>query len=282
MSSTSFVSLAPLRAAAIQLGRLNRGERDLASLPVDSYRALVALLNDSPRHGNQGARRLSQEGAMLVARALLLGAPLAAATFLCVSDYVGGQRLRLQGGQFALTPGEQLMFVRAERLRAACAAAGVALQWRLVLADAWGIEIFRERVQPGALNAYCALLADHCDHRNFDCLRWSRFMAERESVFAGALAHVDTVVTDAMVRWEATAGEIAHDKVVDKSAALAKARQHIRLRAAEGPVLVAEYGPMLVLSTESRRLQRYDNLVVPRAQYAGHDFMPKYPHRLDG
>jgi len=271
----------PLRRVALELGLIERGERNLDSLPVAAYQAICGeLMNRDCRTGTHGSRRFSHDGAALVARALLTNAPLQAITFICVSDHVGSVRYTKQNGNFQLTAGEVEMFTRAERLREICRQHGVALQWRLMLADAWGSEIFNDRVLPGALDAYCTMMTSECARRGLSSLRWTTFMSDNQTLYEAAMLEADALTTDHMVDWEANIGEIAHDKIADKSRARDKARDHIKMRAAEGRVLVQALGAMLVLSTESRSLQRYDNSLVPRSDYPGHDYMPKYPHQL--
>ena len=87
--------------------------------------------------------------------------------------------------------------------------------------------------------------------------------------------------TNELAEWEATKGEIAHDKP-DPEKALGLAKGHITMRAAEAYVVTRWFGgPVVVLSTETKKLVRYDNLVAPRDEYAHAFTMPFFPHRLD-
>jgi len=267
----------PLRAQAIALGLLKRGSRNISELPVERFQNICRPLQNLPRPG----RRVSHEAARIIANSVLLSKPINATTFICVSDYVGGVRYKQQNRNFALTYGEETMFRQLGVLREACDRNNVVLDWRLILADSWGLDLYPDRLIPGGIDAYCAFMAEQCRARGFQAIRWTTLMAEQCRAYEAALEEAQKHITDQMVRWEASVGEIAHDKITDRAKVTDLARRHIEMRAAEGAVLVGCYGPQLVLSTESRSLQRYDNLVVPRSDYPGHDWMPKYPHRLD-
>ncbi|MFH1426434.1 MAG: hypothetical protein ABIG66_03280 [Candidatus Kerfeldbacteria bacterium] len=266
----------PLRKAALDLGIMQRGQRDTSMLPVKEYLAIAnELLNNRPRGGNP----LSDEGGQLIGRAMLTGKAVSAISYICVSDYVGGDRYKAQGRSFALTVKEADMLARARRLRALFSANGCTLEWRLVLADGWGLVLYPDRVLPGGIDAYYAFMLEQCSSLDFQCIRWTEFM-ERNSATYRAARESLTDKIDKQLRWELKHGETAHDKP-NKNRAEWIAEQHILMRAAEGAVMVDQFGPTIVLSTENRRLRQYDNLVVQRNVYNFVDYMPYYPHRMD-
>lgn len=265
----------PLRKAAKGLGIIRCGQRDVSMLPVREYLAIACELRYN-RLRNKGP--LSQEGGEMIGRAVLTSQPISALTYICVSDYVGGERYEAQGFSFSPTGKEAEMFGRAQLLREICRQSGVQLDWRLVLADGWGLILYPERLLPGGIDAYCAFMQEECAKRGFDCIRWTEFMEENSAVYQAARASLDSQIGE-LIQWELRHGEIAHDKP-NKERAPYLAEEHIRMRAAEGAVMVDRFGPTIVLSTESRELRRYDSLVVPRAVYNFVDYMPFYPHRL--
>lgn len=248
--------------------------------PYPGYSALIECLKRFTRtHKGEPVRvRISFEAASLLARLVLLGQPLNFISYICVSDYVGGTRFREQKGKYALSIGEKLMLERAEQLREEAGRRCFAYNWRLILADGWGSVLFGDRCEPGALNAYCEFMSNELRGRGFEAVRWSELMARRNDVYREACTAVEQDA-EKLAPWEAKKGEIAHDKPKEKEA-LRLAKEHILMRAAEGSVILREYGPTLVLSAESRKLARYDNLLVPRRDYAHVFVMPFYPHRL--
>lgn len=265
----------PLMRVAKHMGLAEpNGMIAVAAEDVKRFVACVDALNDLPRRG----RCLSQEGAELVAAAVLTRRPLSTCTYICVSDYVGGVRYRAQCGVYALTRGEREMLDRAAWLRQQLALHGVELRWTLVLADVWGLSLYPDRLEPGAIDAYCAFMTGECDDCRFVARRWTELMRSQQEVFDSACAHV-CETAEQLAPEEARCGEIGKDHPAAERA-VEIAQQHITYRAAEGAVVVRLWGPTLVLSTESKALRKYDNLVVARWQYSAIDAMPKYPHRL--
>ncbi|MBI5221152.1 MAG: hypothetical protein HY978_04980 [Candidatus Liptonbacteria bacterium] len=220
--------------------------------------------------------RVSSEAAAIVAASS--GGTLQAVTYLCVSDYVGGTRWRMQAGCYALTLGEQGIFARAHALREACRSEEISLRWQVILADGWGIDLYGDRVAPGSLDSYCAFMTQEAEARGFTTVRWSTLTDQNRSVYDRAVEQVRSKARE-LAPWEATKGEIAHDKPA-ASEALGIAEEHICMRAAESAVVVADRGATLVLSTEGPGLVRYDNLIVPRASYTHLYTMPFLAHRL--
>lgn len=271
------VHLNPLRQEAVRRGLIKPGERSVDALPVEEFRTLTTILNDLPRPG----RPLSAEGQRLVAAALLDNTPLSTLSIVCVS-LTQKKRWTAEGGRFSLTLGEQEMYDRAEHVREACRQLGLVFQWRLVLADAWSVNLFPEATDLAINDAYCSLMATETQRRGLlPPVRWTTLMREKKNLFLRGLELARAEITKEMVRAEAERGETRFDSHRDKDHALELARRHIEWRAAEGVVFTELWGQQLGLSTESHRLRRWDNLVVPREVYPWHDFMPKYPHWPD-
>lgn len=242
--------------------------------PHPAYMSLIRCF----REMNSAARlRISFEAASLLARLLFLRCPLSFVSYICVSDYVGGTRFKAQNGRYILTSGERIMLERAEQLRDEAQRLGVVSNWRLILADGWGMELFGDRCVPGALDLYCEFIESELRKRGFEAVRWSRLMRIRQDYENAYLEALPSA--EALAAWESKHGEIAHDRPDPRNAGSLAVR-HIQMRAAETRVVVAEYGPTLVLSTETRKLVRYDNLLIPRDSYAHLFVMPFYPHRL--
>jgi len=247
-------------------------------LPIDEFLAIYAALRQADPDRHKTRQKIPQEAGRLIALALLTGHPLSSASFICVSDYVGGTRYNLQQGSYALTGGEQRLFKQMTLLRKSLAENRVTLNWRLILADGWGLELYRERVVPGAIDQYCAVMAEHCRGYGFTSHRWSELMEKHVAAYQTAANNVEPIAAQ-LAPWEAQKGEIAHDRPAPE-AKLALATRHIQMRAAEAVGMVAEFGPTLVLSTESQGLTRYDNLVVAKKDYPILHTAPFYPHRL--
>ncbi len=270
------ISSTPFRAEAIRLGLLAKGERSMDNLPLNEYCTICRLLNDMPRNG----RGIREEIGHMVARAVLTGTKLIRTiTFICVSDYVGGVRYREQNGIYAMTKGEQEMLEGIIRLRIALSEMGYTLEWRLILADAWGLELYPERLVEGAVEKYCAFMTELFGAEG-EIHRWTELMEREAGRVEEATRLCQPAINAELLQWESTQGEIAHDKPGSRELARHLSRRHIEMRAIEGWVLVDIFGPMIVLSTEDRGARRYDNLVVPHASYSGINWMPYNPHRL--
>ena len=264
--------LNPLEKVAKELGlRINNSQAMRYLSFYNAVRSMVRL--------QQGSCRISREAAELLAKAVLVGERLSTASFICVSDYVGGPRFVAQARRYELTLGEAEMLSRASALKDLARETQMEFLWTLILADGWGLDLYPERVEPGALDAYCAFMAEECAKRGLQCVRWSEFMAEAGDDYAKAFA-VARLSAEKLAVWEASRGEIAHDRVANREHAHEIAMRHIQMRAAEGLIIVAKHGPTVVLSTETRKLTRYDNLLVGRSVYTHVFCMPFYPHRL--
>lgn len=270
-------NLNSLFRAAIELGIAERGVKEMPSfIPVDRYNSIYEEFQKAERE--QSACRVDQDAAVLIAKSLLLGSSLSCLTYICVSDYVGSTRYKKQKENFSLTQGERGMFKRASAIRAVCQEKAVDFQWRLILADGWGLYLYGDRILPGALENYCTFMEEQCISQGFIALRWSIIINNHRDSYEMARQQA-IKFADELAPWEASRGEIAADKP-DPSRAFALAREHILMRAGEGAVMVKAFGPSIVLSTETRRLTRYDNLVVPKKDYPIIFNMPIYPHRL--
>jgi len=267
----------PLRGAAIDLGLRERGERSVGGLPIDDYSAIFRALNDIPRKG----RGLSDESARIMACALLSKELLWGITPSCVSEHIVSGTRWMQGKAYKPLPKELEMMARAKRLETLCAEHGLTFRWCLILADAWSLTLFPDRVDPERVTAYCSMMIRECQSRGLRAVRWTELMTEHQVLFDRACEGVSPLITSDLIRFEAFRGETSEDKHDDEAHKLRLAKMHILWRAAEAAVFMTEFGDCLVLSTESRKLQRYDNMLIPRSRYAGHDFMPKYPHRID-
>ena len=275
------VSLAPLRQEATKRGMRKPGDRHDDGLPVNEFLSVTKTLNNISERGRNGGRPLSIEGQRIVASALLDSSPLSALTIVCVS-LTQKKRWNANGDTFNLTLGEVEMFDRAEQVGRVCREAGIDFIWRLCLADAWSVSLFPEETDLAINDAYCTLMADEAHRRGLlPPVRWTTLMREHEKIFVRGLTRARALITNEMVEEEADRGETRDDAHRDRTLALEAARRHIEWRAAEGVVFTELWGAQLGLSTESHRLRRWDNMVVPCEQYAWHDYMPKYPHRLD-
>ncbi len=265
-----------LMKVAKDIGIRPHGSRDRSNLPIEAYLRIVDHLNKRPRPG----RSLSHEGGQMVARTLLTNTPLRTLSIVCVSLYQQRNRRPTDGSPFVLTRKESEMFAQIEHLRDVCMGVGLTLEWRLILADAWSIQLFPQLVDHEAVNAYCEMMNQECLHRGFTALRWTELMSHHADLWGTALSEARTRITPEMVRLEMVRGETRDDKHLNEEAATQAARTHIEWRAAESLVYVGLWGRQLGLSTESHALRRWDNLAVGRDQYAWHDFLPKYPHWL--
>ncbi|GEM_PF-5219293 len=246
--------------------------------PYVAYLGIMECLKSFKVAGLKQKARISFESASLIARLMLLGKPLSFVTYICVSDYIGGTRFKIQKGKYELTSGELLMLERVALLKETTAGFGVECDWRLILADGWGMDLFGERCVAGSLDLYCKFMVGELERRGFEAVRWSELMSKHESLYKRGCEEAESFA-DKLAPWEARRGEVGHDRP-DKANALSIAKKHIQMRAAEGRVILEEYGPTIVLSAETKRLARYDNLIVPREDYAHVFCMPFYPHRL--
>jgi len=226
----------------------------------------------------KSSRNISFEAAALIAGMMLLDKPLSFVTYICVSDYIGGERFKIQGGEYMLTSGEKLMLAHAEILNRARMDFGILLNWRLILADGWGRDLFGERCMPGSLELYCNFMTDELKKRGLEAVKWSELMSKHEDIYKHACEQAEPLA-EKLAPWETRRGEIGHD-MPDNTGAMTIAKRHIQMRAAEGRVILKEYGQTIVLSTETKKLVRYDNLLVPREDYTHIFAMPFYPHRL--
>ena len=199
-------------------------------------------------------------------------------TYICVSDYVGSTRIKEQKEEYSLTKGECLMLKQAITLRDIALSYKVNCNWRLILADGWGKSLFGSRCIPGALDMYCDFMIREVRKLGLECVKWSDIVEQHKGIYELGCDEVEGNAEKLSFQ-EALIGEIAHDKP-EKDEALKLAKQHIQMRAAESRVILEEYGPTIVLSTETKKLVRYDNLLVPREDYTHIFAMPFYPHRL--
>lgn len=271
--------LNPLRAEAIALGLLQRGERDISGLPVTAFRNISRAFQNLPRPG----RALNYDAARMIARTLLTKSNrLSTVSFVCVANYISRTRWPRERPTLALTPNEQYMFERVEELCRVCAAEGVVLEWRLILADAWGLWLFRDRSDTEAIEAYCCFMEAECAARNLAAIRWTTMVASRQDLYDAAVTEIRPAAAE-KAEWEAKHGEEVGqtkpqggigDKKLDKKQL---AQRHIEMRAAEGRVILDLYGPTMVLSTEDRGDRRYDHILVDRASYPALDYMPYAP-----
>lgn len=269
--------LNPLRRAAKHLGLIGPGERSLHELPIQAYLHIYEALR-APARPILSSRFGDINAAMYVARRLLTRTPISAVTYICVSDYVGGTRYRLQGGCYQPTSAERTMLERIQEASSQCARYGYGFQWRLVLADGWGKHLYGDRVFKGALDEYCMFMQNLCEWHGLEAIRWTELMDEHEESYRRGREAIHNHAL-ALAPWEAQKGEIAHDKP-DPDKALKLAYEHIAMRAAEGRVVTEAFGPTLVLSTEAPKLTRYDNLLVDKDTYPLLYSMPFWPHRL--
>lgn len=269
--------LNPLRRAAKDLGIIQAGDRDVGHLPTQDYLEIYEALR-KPIRPIESSRFGGLDAATYIGRSLLTRSPISALTYICVSDYVGGTRYKLQNGNYRLTLAERAMLGQASAIGKICQQRGYQFQWRLMLADGWGKDLYGNRVVPGALDAYCSFMETECIERGFEAIRWSTLMGCHHHIYQQSRAEIHHRALE-LAPWEAEKGEIAHDKPGEEQA-LSLAYEHICMRAAEGRVAIAAFGDSVVLSTEVAGLTRYDNLLVSGRRYPLLFSMPFWPHRL--